>query len=70
MVNLNLYIDPGTGSMLFTVLIGVLSAAVYGARTLFIRLRTGAGTWIRDPCPAAVRVIGERGDNVAGRGHR
>ena len=39
----NLYIDPGTGSMLFTVLIGVLSAAVYGARTLFIRLRTGAG---------------------------
>ena len=43
MANLNLYIDPGTGSMLFTVLIGVLSAAVYGARTLFIRLRTGAG---------------------------
>ena len=43
MVNLNLYIDPGTGSMLFTLLIGVLSAAVYGARTLFIRLRTGAG---------------------------
>ena len=43
MVNLNLYIDPGTGSMLFTVLIGVLSAAVYGARTLFIKLRTGAG---------------------------
>ena len=32
MANLNLYIDPGTGSMLFTVLIGVLSAAVYGAK--------------------------------------
>ena len=43
MVNLNLYIDPGTGSMLFTVLIGVLSAAVYGARSLVIKLRTGAG---------------------------
>ncbi len=43
MVNLNLYIDPGTGSILLTVLIGVLSAAVYGARSLVIKLRTGAG---------------------------
>lgn len=34
-----LYIDPGTGSMLFTVLIGVIGAAVYSLRMLFIKLR-------------------------------
>ena len=33
------YIDPGTGSMLFTVLIGILSAAVYGLRNFFVKLR-------------------------------
>lgn len=34
-----LYIDPGTGSMLFTVLIGVLGAAFYAVRMLVIKLR-------------------------------
>ena len=34
-----LYIDPGTGSMLFTVLIGILGAFVYTSRMLWIRLR-------------------------------
>ena len=34
-----LYIDPGTGSMLFTILIGVLGAAVYGLREVFMKLR-------------------------------
>ena len=34
-----MYIDPGTGSMLFTVLIGVLTAAVYFFRKLWIRVR-------------------------------
>lgn len=33
------YIDPGTGSMLFTILIGVLGAAFYSLRMLFIKLR-------------------------------
>lgn len=33
------YIDPGTGSMLFTILIGVLSAAVYAFKNIFIKLR-------------------------------
>ena len=33
------YIDPGTGSMLFTILIGLISAAVYGFRVLIIKLR-------------------------------
>ena len=34
-----LYIDPGTGSMLFTILISVIGAAVYSLRMLFIKLR-------------------------------
>ena len=34
-----LYIDPGTGSMLFTVLLGLVGAAVYSLRMLFIKLR-------------------------------
>ena len=33
------YIDPGTGSMLFTILIGAVSVVVYGLRGFFIKLR-------------------------------
>ena len=33
------YIDPGTGSMLFTILLGVIGAAVYSLRMLLIKLR-------------------------------
>lgn len=33
------YIDPGTGSMLFTLLIGLISAGVYGLRNLAVKLR-------------------------------
>lgn len=33
------YIDPGTGSMLFTILIGVLGAAIYSLRNVFMKLR-------------------------------
>ena len=36
---MRLYIDPGTGSMLFTILIGVLSAGIYALRNSLIRLR-------------------------------
>ena len=36
---MKLYIDPGTGSMLFTVLLGLLGAAFYSARMLFIKIR-------------------------------
>lgn len=36
---MHLYIDPGTGSMLFTVLIGVIGAFIYSARMLMIKLR-------------------------------
>lgn len=34
-----LYIDPGTGSMLFTVIIGLLSAVIYFFRGAFVKLR-------------------------------
>lgn len=33
------YIDPGTGSMLFTILIGIIGAGVYSVRMLMIKLR-------------------------------
>ena len=38
-----LYIDPGTGSMLFTVLISVIGAAIYSLRMLLVKLRTKVG---------------------------
>lgn len=34
-----LYIDPGTGSMLFTVLIGILGTSYYVLRMLWVKLR-------------------------------
>ena len=34
-----LYIDPGTGGMLFTILISVIGAAIYSLRMLWIKLR-------------------------------
>lgn len=34
-----LYIDPGTGSMLFTILIGIFGAGVYLLRNVFAKLR-------------------------------
>lgn len=34
-----LYIDPGTGSMLFTILIGIFGALLYSLRMVFIKLR-------------------------------
>ncbi len=40
---MRLYIDPGTGSMLFTVLLGVIGAAFYSLRMLLIRVKTRLG---------------------------
>lgn len=34
-----LYIDPGTGSMLFTILIGIIGAGIYSLRMLWIKMR-------------------------------
>lgn len=38
-----MYIDPGTGSMLFTVLLGIIGASIYSLRMLFIKLRYKMG---------------------------
>ena len=38
-----LYIDPGTGSMLFTVLLGIIGAAVYSLRIFAMKMRTRIG---------------------------
>lgn len=45
-----LYIDPGTGSMLFTILLGVLSAGVYFIRGLVLKIKysVGSGKRTRD----------------------
>jgi len=42
---MRLYIDPGTGSMLFAVLIGLIGAARYGLKVAFTKLKfkVGAG---------------------------
>ena len=36
---MTLYIDPGTGSMLFTILLGVIGAGIYSLRMLFIKMK-------------------------------
>ena len=36
---MRLYIDPGTGSMLFTILIGVFGAGIFFLRNVFLKLR-------------------------------
>ena len=33
-----LYIDPGTGGMLFTVMFGIFSVVIFSLRTLFMKL--------------------------------
>ena len=37
------YIDPGTGSMLFTVLIGVIGAAIYSMRMFVMKMKSKLG---------------------------
>ena len=38
-INMFLYIDPGTGSMLFSILIGIVSTAFFFGRQLFLKLK-------------------------------
>ena len=42
-VFMSLYIDPGTGSMLFTVLLSIIGAALYSVRMLIVKLRMKTG---------------------------
>lgn len=39
MINKLLYIDPGTGSMLFSIIIGITGVLVFAARALFIKFK-------------------------------
>ena len=39
MINNFLYIDPGTGSMLFSLFIGIATAGIFGLRALFLKLK-------------------------------
>lgn len=43
-----LYIDPGTGSMLFTILIGVISAGIYGIRGFFMKLKYSSKDHVKE----------------------
>lgn len=43
MTSILLYIDPGTGSMLFSLVIGLVATAVFGLRALAIKLKFGLG---------------------------
>ena len=66
-----LYIDPGTGSMLFTVLIGVITAAVYFFREGVIKLRflfTGGAqhALTKNKIPFAVFAESKRYWNIFG----
>ena len=40
---MRLYIDPGTGSMLFTVLLSIIGAAFYSIRVFAMKMRTRVG---------------------------
>lgn len=64
-----LYIDPGTGSMLFTILVGVLGAAIYALRNVMVKLRfilSGGGkeTANDDTIPIAIFTDSKRYWNV------
>ena len=39
MTLLPLYIDPGTGSMLFSLFIGLATTAIFGARALSLKIK-------------------------------
>ncbi|MBR3638874.1 MAG: CDP-glycerol glycerophosphotransferase family protein [Lachnospiraceae bacterium] len=41
--NMLLYIDPGTGGMLFTILIGLMGGVIYFFSTLFVKLKYSVG---------------------------
>ncbi len=45
---LPLYIDPGTGSMIFSLFIGIATTAVFGIRALVIKLKFLAGRGKKD----------------------
>lgn len=68
---MRLYIDPGTGSMLFTIAVGLLGTAVFALRKLFLKLRfyTSGGKQKKDGGekePIAIFAESKRYWNVFG----
>lgn len=68
---MQLYIDPGTGSMLFTILVGVLGAGIYAMRNVIMKLRflvTGGKQErvSRDHVPIAIFTDSKRYWNIFG----
>ena len=55
-MRMNLYIDPGTGSMLFTILIGILGTAGYLLRNVFVKLRFLFNGGAREKAVSADRI--------------
>ena len=56
------YIDPGTGSMLFTILIGLITAGVYALRNAFVKIRfflTGGRTAKTDTAGAPIIMFSD-----------
>ena len=53
---MTLYIDPGTGSMLFTILIGILGTAGYLLRNVFVKLRFLFNGGAREKAASGERV--------------
>ncbi len=53
---MNLYIDPGTGSMLFTILIGILGTAGYLLRNVFVKMRFLFSGGAREKAAAQDRI--------------
>ena len=45
---LYLYIDPSTGSMLFAVIIGMVSALFFGFKTFMMKIKSRLGVNIKD----------------------
>ena len=56
------YIDPGTGSMLFSLFIGLITTGVFGLRALIIKIHSvvGRGKKEEQDC--------RRGSNAGGHG--
>lgn len=57
------YIDPGTGSMLFTVLVGLISAAIYAFKGLLVKIKyfnKKDKTMSKDIIPFAIYSEGKR----------
>lgn len=54
-----LYLDPGTGSLLFSVIVGIVSTAYFVVKDVLYRARTRAGLLLSPASRAALRAASE-----------